>query len=61
MAASLAYNLRMLESPNFWDYLVDPVCFIVSLFMAIMLAVERFRARLGRGIVNPPGSSGSAK
>jgi hypothetical protein len=49
MVALLAYNLRMLESPNFWDYLVDPIYFIASLVMAIMLTVERLRAWLGRG------------
>ncbi len=26
-----AYHLHLLESPNFWDYLVDPVYFFVSM------------------------------
>ena len=30
MAAILAYNLCLLESTNFWDYLVDPFLVIVS-------------------------------
>jgi hypothetical protein len=30
MAAILAYNLRLLESTNLWDYLVDPLLVVVS-------------------------------
>ena len=30
VAATLAYNLRLLESTNLWDYLVDPLLVIVS-------------------------------
>ena len=30
VAAILAYNLRLLESTNLWDYLVDPLLVIVS-------------------------------
>ncbi len=28
-----AYQLHLLESTNYWDYLVDPVYFLLSLFM----------------------------
>ncbi len=31
LAAILAYNLRLLESSNLWDYLVDPVLVIISI------------------------------
>jgi hypothetical protein len=30
MAAILAYNLRLLESTNLWDYLIDPLLVVVS-------------------------------
>lgn len=30
MAAILAFNLRLLESTNLWDYLVDPFLMVVS-------------------------------
>jgi len=30
MAAILAYNLRLLESTNLWDYLVDPLLVVVA-------------------------------
>jgi len=30
MAAILAFNLRLLESTNLWDYLVDPLLVVVS-------------------------------
>src|SRR5437016_5085567 len=29
----LAYDLHLLESPNFWDYLVDPFYWLLSLIM----------------------------
>jgi hypothetical protein len=30
LLAILAYNLRLLESANYWDYLLDPVYWVVS-------------------------------
>ncbi|MDQ1353374.1 MAG: hypothetical protein QG657_3680 [Acidobacteriota bacterium] len=30
MLCILAYHLRLLESPNFWDYLIDPFFVIIS-------------------------------
>jgi hypothetical protein len=30
LAAVIAYNLRLLESTNLWDYLVDPILVLVS-------------------------------
>lgn len=31
LAAIVAYDLRLQESNNYWDYLVDPVYFLISL------------------------------
>ena len=45
MLSLLACNLRLLESPNLWDYLVDPFYFIASLVMATVVAVRRVRGR----------------
>ncbi len=35
-----AYHLQLLESPNFWDYLVDPVYFFVSMGALIVGGVK---------------------
>jgi hypothetical protein len=32
MLCILAYHLHLLESPNFWDYLIDPFFVIISFF-----------------------------
>ena len=31
LLAILAYRLRLLESTNYWDYLVDPIGWVVSM------------------------------
>ncbi|MDZ7698348.1 MAG: hypothetical protein U5R49_15975 [Deltaproteobacteria bacterium] len=51
LIAILAYNLRVLESSNFWDYLVDPVLVIWALIHAIRTP---FRKRN----TSPPAPSG---
>jgi len=40
IAAILAYNLRLLESTNLWDYLVDPFL-VVTACIAIVCRVRR--------------------
>ena len=35
MICIFAYDLKLLESPNFWDYLIDPFFFIASVFMFV--------------------------
>lgn len=35
VAAVFAYDFQLLESPNFWDYLVDPVFAILSLAVLV--------------------------
>ena len=31
LLAILAYNLRLLESANYWDYFLDPVYCVISI------------------------------
>ncbi|MCU7967437.1 MAG: hypothetical protein KZQ74_09655, partial [gamma proteobacterium symbiont of Bathyaustriella thionipta] len=33
--STLAYQLKLLESQNLWDYLLDPLIFIYALIMVI--------------------------
>lgn len=35
LSAIAAYHLHLLESDNYWDYLVDPVYFLISLALAV--------------------------
>jgi hypothetical protein len=45
LTAIAAWHLRLLESTNYWDYLVDPVYFLISLPMALLgLWIRRVRA-----------------
>ncbi|HEY6168735.1 MAG TPA: hypothetical protein VI454_11895 [Verrucomicrobiae bacterium] len=44
LAAVVAFNAGLLESTNFWDYLVDPFYFVASV---ITLGVGTLRARNG--------------
>ncbi len=39
----LAYHLRLLESTNYWDYLLDPVYFVVGLLMLVRWLLTRTR------------------
>jgi hypothetical protein len=41
VAAAAAYWLRLQESNNFWDYLLDPLYAAVSLVAAVLLLVRR--------------------
>ena len=41
LVAIAAWHLRVLESPNYWDYLVDPLYFVLSLSL---LAAKKLRA-----------------
>jgi hypothetical protein len=50
LLAILAYDLRLLESTNYWDYLVDPVYCLTS----IVAIVWRLRAR-GRLVAETEG------
>lgn len=49
----LAFDLRLLESRNLWDYLVDPVFALVSLIALARGAVRR-AARLRPGLPAAP-------
>jgi hypothetical protein len=33
----LAFHLKLLESPNLWDYLLDPIVFVYALFQGLKL------------------------
>jgi hypothetical protein len=35
LLAIAAWHLRLLESPNYWDYLVDPLYFVLSLILLV--------------------------
>ena len=41
----LAYDFRVLDSPNFWDYLVDPLYWLVSLFLLTKTALKKLWQR----------------
>jgi hypothetical protein len=42
IASILAFDFHLLESTNFWDYLIDPAYFILSFyFLAFQLVKER--------------------
>ncbi len=45
VAASLAYLLRIQESQNHWDYLVDPLYAVTSLIAVIKMSIDRLRRR----------------
>jgi hypothetical protein len=48
LSAIAAYHLGLLESDNYWDYLVDPVYFLVSLGALVRQGLRGFRRRTGR-------------
>ena len=41
----LAYDLRLLESPNFWDYLVDPIYWLLSIIMLTIVLLKKLCRR----------------
>lgn len=41
--ASLAFNMHLLESKNFWDYLFDPVIFLYALTYTLWHLNSKFR------------------
>jgi len=43
--AIAAFDLRTLESPNFWDYLVDPVYWLLSVCVLVAAGLKRIRRR----------------
>lgn len=47
LVAIAAFHLRLLESDNYWDYLVDPVYFLTSL-VAVSLRLPRLIGRMSR-------------
>jgi len=44
----VAYDLRCLESSNFWDYLIDPVYWLFSLIVLVRHAFKSFAIRKPR-------------
>ena len=46
-----AYDLRCLESTNFWDYLVDPLYWLLSLCVLSVAGLSRVRRRAQGKIV----------
>ena len=49
LAAILGYDLHLLESSNFWDYLIDPVLVFISVGAIIsQIAKHRFNALSSR-------------
>jgi hypothetical protein len=48
-AAALGYSLRIYESRNLWDYLIDPLLTLYALFWLTAKATENWRAALDRG------------
>lgn len=53
LTAAVAYHLGLLESGNYWDYLVDPIYFLISL-----AAVGRELVRAFRRLTSKPGARG---
>jgi hypothetical protein len=49
LIAAAAFHLRLLESPNYWDYLIDPVYFVVG-----VIATSRRLTLQARGEVLLP-------
>ncbi len=47
VACILAYNLRLLESSNLWDYLLDPPYFGLALVHHVICWTRNFPARSG--------------
>jgi len=45
--SALGYDLRVLESPNLWDYVVDPVLAVISVAALARVLVDRARGRAG--------------
>ena len=45
LASIIAYDLHWLESPNFWDYLVDPVYWLISVCLLAKGVWERIRGK----------------
>ena len=41
----VAYDLQALESRNFWDYLLDPVYWLLSLVQLVRQAVKRMQSK----------------
>ena len=43
LIAGAAFHLRLLESTNYWDYLLDPVYFVVSIIATSRRLTSRVR------------------
>jgi len=43
LVSIVAYDFRCLESPNFWDYLIDPVYWLLSVFLLIWEVWKKLR------------------
>jgi len=51
LLAAIAFHLRLLESSNYWDYLVDPAYCLVSLIALVWrLAASRRVARIPQAV-----------
>jgi hypothetical protein len=44
LLAAVGFHLRLLESPNYWDYLLDPVFWLVSLIVIGRRSMAHLRA-----------------
>lgn len=45
LVSIVAYDSRCLESPNFWDYLIDPVYWLLSIFLLGRELWRKFRGK----------------
>jgi len=44
MLCILSYNLQLLESPNLWDYFIDPIFLIISIIALVVLLKKNHKA-----------------
>jgi hypothetical protein len=44
MLCILSYNLQLLESPNLWDYFIDPIFLIISIIALVVLLKKNRKA-----------------
>ena len=42
MLSILGYNLQLLESPNLWDYFIDPIFLIISIIALVVKFLRRY-------------------
>jgi hypothetical protein len=54
LAATLAWPLQLMESANYWDYLIDPVYLVISLGGLAALGARRWLVRPARSSEKSP-------